>query len=159
MPAPDLSFLSQPKAQGANSLLDLLADALRFTTKTIRLQLTEDLLALLQPHEPAPLTRSSVDDVRYGEVLYELQPDQLPATTMPIRLTAYRDNLHPEQCLLEVIVMPPDVNWPNLAGYTVTLQLGHDHMTHTTDAWGVAAFPDIPLTRLSEAALHVDFTQ
>jgi hypothetical protein len=159
MPAPDLSFLSTPKTQGGNSLLDLLADALRSTTNNIRLHLTEELLALLQPHQPAALTRSSVDDARYGEVLYELQPEQLPAPTMPIRLTAYRDSLQPEQCLLEVVAMPPGVNWPNLAGYTVTLQIGDEQVTQTTDAWGVVAFAGIPITRLREVALHVDLAR
>lgn len=159
IPAPDLSFLSRPSAQSANSLLELLADAVCTTTNTIRLQLTADLLALLQPHQTAPLTRSSLDDARYGEVLYELQPEQLSTSIMPIKLTAYRDSLHPEQCLLEVIVMPPGVSWPNLAGYSVTLQQDDDHMTHTTDAWGVAAFPEIPIARLSGVALHIELAQ
>ena len=104
----------------------LLADALITTANSIRLQLTAELLALLQPQQPLALTRSSVDDARYHEVLYELQAEQLPETTIPIRLTAYRDSLRPEECLLEVIVMPPGVNWPNLGGYSVTLQMGQD---------------------------------
>jgi hypothetical protein len=159
IPAPDLSFLSTPKAQSANSLLDLLKDALTTTANTIRLQLTEGILALLQPQQPESLTRSSIDDARYGEVLYELQPEQLPAATLPLRLTAYRDTLHPELCLLEVSVIPPGVHWPNLAGYTVTLQFGDDRVTQTTDAWGVVAFSEVPIARFSEVALEVDLAQ
>ena len=159
IPAPDLGFLAQPAAQSANRLLDLLADALHTTANTLRLQLTADLLALLQPHQPAFLTRASADDARYGELLYELQPEQLPATIIPIRLIAFRDTLHPEQCLLEVTVIPPGVNWPHLGGYTVTLQLGQDCLMQTTDAWGVAAFVDIPLVRLSEVALLIELAK
>jgi hypothetical protein len=159
MPTPDLSFLSRPEAKPSPSLVDLLSAALTTTANTIRLQLTAELLAFLQPQQSAALTRSAVDDSRYSEVLYELHPEQYPETAIPIKLVVYRDAQRLEQCLLEVTVMPPGVSWPNLGGYTVTLQMGSDYLTATTDAWGVAPFLDLSIARLDDLALVVELTK
>jgi hypothetical protein len=152
MPAPDLSFLRQP----AQSLLARLAGALTTSATTLRLQFTDDLLALLQPTQPSPLTRAAGDDARYAHVLYELQPQQLPPTPLPFKMTLYRDAQQPLQCLVEVLVMPPGVHWPNLGGYIVTLQIGETVMTQTSDAWGAVAFAALPLARVGEITLIVE---
>jgi hypothetical protein len=157
IPTPDLSFLSMPEAKP--TLLDLLADALTTTAERIRLHLTTELLAFLQPQESALLTRSSAEDSRYHEVLYELQPEQLPESAIPLKLTAYRDAERPELCLLEVTVAPPGERWPNLGGRTVTVQRNGERRTAATDAWGVAAFADLPVTWLADLAVVVELTK
>jgi hypothetical protein len=159
LPAPELSFLSMPAAKSSRSLRELLATALTTTANQIHLQLSADLLALLQPQQSAAFTRSSVDDSRYHEVLYELEAESSTESAIPIQLTAYRDAEQPEQCLLEVTVMPSGERWPNLGGRTVTLWIGDDRLTATTDAWGVAAFAGIAIARLGDLLLVVDLTK
>jgi len=156
---PDLSFLSRPQESFSPSLRDLLADALTTTAQMIRLQLTTDLLAFLQPQQSAALTRSTVHDSRYHEVLYELKPEQYPELAIPIKVTAYRDAERPDLCLLEVTVVPAGERWPNLGGRTVTLQMGGDRMTATTDAWGVAPFLGVAIARLGDVSLVVGLTK
>lgn len=148
-PAPDLSFLpSQP------TLLEQLRDALQRSGDRLALQLTAGLVSLLQPPpNAAPAVRSGA--ARYGDRLMALDEAQAEQLDSPVTFTAYRDAQQPEMCLLEVVVQPPEVSWPALGGNTVIIELPEAQRQAVTDAWGVAAFPDVPVRHLPSLRLVV----
>ncbi|MEM7129694.1 MAG: hypothetical protein AAF702_25405 [Chloroflexota bacterium] len=155
---PDLGFL-QISAEGRKpTLAELLSETITRMADTIRVQLTEELLVLLQPPQDmlqsAALVRAA-DNARFQELLYEIQPEQLPPTAVPMRLAVYQDAEAETMCLVEITITPPGEAWPALGGRTVHVQVGDEQHSATTDAWGVAAFEEIPVARLS--SLEVTF--
>jgi hypothetical protein len=165
--APDLSFLpladTPPNPQGAGALqnageraraiAEQLRTALRRTGDLLTLQLSADLLALLRPLPTAAALRAPADAERYGEVLFALDPEEVAQA--PVGMVAYRDARRPEECLVEVSVVPPGRAWPDLGGTLVTLVTGGDQRTNTTDPWGMASFEGFPIARLVNLALEV----
>lgn len=150
VPDPDLSFLATDSVR----LADRLREAVTRTGDALRLELSAGLLALLTPSEPATALRSAAD-TRYGEVLLDLDPTEVDDFDVPLTITAYRDAERPRMCLVEVAVEPAGEGWPNLAGRSVTLTVGDTVQTSETDAWGVAAFENIPVDLLGQLAIDV----
>ncbi|MCU0494473.1 MAG: hypothetical protein MUD01_23035 [Chloroflexaceae bacterium] len=173
LPAPaetysaDLSFLL-PGAAGPATLADLrtanrppgLAERLRAATQQVGSRLTlvlsSDLLAALRPPPLLSALRTGPGAARYGEVLAVLESEQALESNIPLTLTIYRDAAQPTACLLEVVVQPPGRSWPDLANLTVTLLGTGEERSATTDAWGLAAFPDLPIAALERLQVQVE---
>lgn len=149
IPAPDLSFL-QPQP----GLSSLLSQQLQTIADTIRLQLSEQLLAFLQPlPQMAPVRSASK---RYTDVLYSLTPEHVPALSLPFSLTAYKDLQDDQICLVEINVTPAGVSWPDLEGYTVQLAYDEQLVSQKTDDWGTAVIPHIPLAQLPNLTVVIE---
>jgi hypothetical protein len=120
VPEPDLGFLlSQAHKPLPASVLrrrlqleavaEKLRTALQRVGARVTLQLSADLLPLLQP---APAVR----DVRPGRRTIfrccsaSIQQSRAPTTDRP---AAYRDALHPDECLIEARIILPDRSWPD----------------------------------------------
>jgi hypothetical protein len=56
---------------------------------------------------------------------------------------------------VEITLAPPGRAWPDLAGIQVQLAWGGETRRAASDAWGVAAFEEIPLTALPSLAVHI----
>jgi len=149
VPAPDLSFAR------SSSLSDRLRAAVRHAGERLRLQLSADLVALLRPPrvQAAPATRAGVE--RYSEVLLALEPDAALRREIPLELKAYRDAQHPEACLVEVTVEPVGRSWPKREGMSVALIIAGARREAVTDAWGLAAFENVPLAVLPELVVEI----
>ena len=150
IPPPDLSFLT-----AVSDLTTLLAQAIRQTHQHLTIQLNDVLNALLAPAPQVALTRSSGEG-RYGQKLLELAPEQVSDLSLPLTLTVYADQEHPDLCLIEVIVEPPGMSWPDLGGYEVTITVENQSLTAKTDEWGTAVFLDTPITSLNKLLLDVN---
>ncbi|HRQ36515.1 MAG TPA: hypothetical protein PLD25_01195 [Chloroflexota bacterium] len=150
---PDLSFLPPPTT--TPSLIDRLRTAVEKLENGWRFRLSADLLPLLQPQAaPIPLRTPSAEE-RYTELLLALEPDESLQTDLPFKVLVYRDAQAPDSCLVEIWVQPPDRAWPHLAGFTVTLHLPEHTQQQTTNPWGVAAFPHIPIRHLDALTLTI----
>lgn len=165
LPKPALFFLEQGEPKELNSeqanakrLLTSLMNALQYTADAVTLFLSPDLLPLLRPLPAAATTRKPVDRERYHERLLQLNPADIPNLDIPFSLTAYRDTQHPTVCLVEVAVRLPGQSWPNLGGHPVALQVGDQEHTVTTDAWGIAAFPNILIGGLDTMKISCQIT-
>jgi hypothetical protein len=154
LPAPDLCFLSR-EAAGPFSLAQRLRAALRRTGDRLMLQLSAELLPLLRPLPAAMAVRAPAEAERYGEVLLVLEPDETLRPDLPVNLTAYRDAQRPEECLVEVVVEPPGQSWPDLEGIPVALIVSGERREVISDAWGLAAFPGVPIARLPDMAVEI----
>lgn len=152
VPPPDLSFL----VSDITTVVAKVLDAITRTGESLTLELSDGLLALLKPPEPAAVLRSGAGE-RYGKVLLRLPPADTDTDDidLPITVTAYRDAEQPDLCLIEVVVTPAGESWPNLDGRSVTLTSGDVVRTSETDSWGVAAFEDVPVDVLSEITIDV----
>ncbi|MBX3056563.1 MAG: hypothetical protein KF770_08835 [Anaerolineae bacterium] len=150
---PDLSFLTPTPT--VPSLGERLRTAVEKWGNGWRIRLTADLLPLLQPQiTPIPL-RASSDEERYAELLLALEPDESLQSDIPFKLLVYRDAQSPTDCLVEVWVQPHGRAWPHLAGFTVTLQLPDHTNQQTTNPWGVATFPHIPVNGLAALSITI----
>lgn len=146
---PDLSFLAP-----APPPAERLRGALVHSAERLALQLDALLLPLLRPAAPALAVRAPADE-RFGETLLALDPEEQPGLeTFPLGLTVYRDAQQPDFCLLEVLVQPPDREWPALAGMTVTLDGLAPPRSAQTDAWGLAVFEDVPIAALPDLRIE-----
>ncbi|RMG95296.1 MAG: hypothetical protein D6706_12270 [Chloroflexi bacterium] len=157
IPEPDLSFLSTP--QTTPSLPELLQKAVQQTANWLSVQLSELLLPLLQPPPTAFVTRTLAERVRYEEVLLHISPEQLPFWDFPVHITAFRDRTEPSQCLVEVSVLAPGKEWPELAGQRVRLIVDERREETETDPWGVAAFPDVSVSDLPRLRLEIELNE
>lgn len=166
LPDPDLSFLL-PGVTGplspaalrarlrATALTERLRAALRRVGDRFTLQFSTELLSLLQPSPAVAQVRAPAHFERYGEVLLTLEPDEALRSDLPITLNAYRDAHRSEMCLVEVVVEPPGRSWPELEGIVVALTVAGKRYEARTDAWGLAAFEGIPITRLTDLTLEI----
>lgn len=152
LPEPDLSFLAPSMGQ---SLVDLVRAAVQRAGEQFRLQLTPDLLPALRPAYAAAPVRAAGDGPRYNEVILRLAPAEELSTTWPAGIVAYRDAQNPDHCLVEVTVAPPGRSWPDLAGIEVTLAVGAERRSETTDAWGAASFEATPITGLGAMSISI----
>jgi len=148
---PNLDFLQQ----GSSDLIAQLKKALRQTAEWVTLQLSVDLLPLLRPSPTIALTRAPDDSERYGEILFKLEPEKIADIELPVALTVYRDARQPELCLLEVVVEPPGLSWPDLEGRIVLLNVAGVMHEAVTDAWGNVSFADIAMEDLSQTTMEV----
>ena len=165
-PTPDLSFLL-PGSPGkvtpavlrarlkATALAELVRSALRRAGDRLVLQLTPALLALAQPEPALAPVRAPGDAERYGKVLLWLEPPEPPRADMPIGLAAYLDARQTDTCLVEVTVAHPERSWPDLGGITVGLRWDGERREADTDAWGLAAFQNVPVSQLGYIAVEV----
>lgn len=151
LPEPNLDFLQQ----GMSDLSAQLKKALRQTADSVTLQLTTALLSLLLPSPAIALTRAPDDSDRYGEILFKLEPEKAAGMELPVALTVYRDARQPELCLLEVVVEPPGLSWPDLEGRIVLLNVAGVTQEALTDAWGYVSFADIAMEDLSQTTMEV----
>ena len=149
--APDLSFLPDRP-----SLTQRLRAAVQRTGDQLTLRLTAELAALLRPSPPPALALRAADRARYAERLLQLDAAQFPELALPVSLSAYRDGQQPNLCLVEALVEPPGASWPDLGGTAVTLTIAGQSYQATTDAWGLAAFPDVPIAALPELTIRVE---
>ncbi|MCB8944490.1 MAG: hypothetical protein H6658_12140 [Ardenticatenaceae bacterium] len=149
---PDLSFLPSPAA--GPSWQQRLKAAFTQLQNGLRLQLSADLLPHLPPPARPALTRTVAEE-RYAEQLYALDSSDVLDSHVPLKLSIYRDGDAPQNCLVEVSVAPAGRAWPLLAGIVVTLALPTGRREERTNAWGVAAFPHVPLAELSHLLLEV----
>lgn len=157
--APDFSFLvpnaATPLTPGQarrrlwiDAVKEQLTEGVRRVGERVALALSPDLQALLAPVASAAVARSAAD--RFGEPLLELTPELAGAVDIPFGLNVYADAQAPANCLVEVSVQAAGKTWPDLAGYEVVIAYApEDRRVLRSDAWGVAAFLDVPL-----AALH-----
>jgi hypothetical protein len=166
LPDPDLSFLL-PQATGALSpaalqdwlrtiaLTERLQTALRRVGDRFILQLSGELLPLLRPSLAAAPIRAPSDAARYGEVLLTLDAGEGLYPDLPVTLTVYRDNHHPETCLVEMVIEPPDRSWPELKGIGVTMIVAGERRKATSDAWGLVAFEGVSIAQLADVAFEI----
>ena len=166
LPDPDLSFLLSentrplsPAALRSRLRATALAERLRTTLHRIgdqiTFQLSAELLPLLRPSPAAAWVRAPNDSERYDKVLLALDPGETLRSDLPITLTAYRDAHHSGMCLLEVLVEPPGRSWPELGGIGVSLIVADERRRATTDAWGLAAFEDVPIAQLTDITFEI----
>lgn len=154
VPDPNLDFLRQD----APSLLEKFATALNVTTERLTLQFDQLLLSLSIQAEAGQvaLVRSSGNG-RYTHKLFQLSSDQLPGDTVPLTISAYRDNQQDGVCLVEVNVEPPGKAWPELADIEVNLSTRVQNEKSVTDEWGTAVFPTVQTSQLGSLRLMVNF--
>ena len=148
-PTPDLSFLE--KERGGLDLATLagsLRQQLKQMADRVQLQLTPALLPLLQPLPQTAVVRQASES-RYGAILLSLTPDHEPDLELPFTLMAYQDDQVPENCLIEILVEPAGMSWPDLGGRQIDISWGDAQLQAETDDWGTAAFPDVPIAALS----------
>ena len=142
-----------------SSLLEQLRDAVQQVGERISLQLSAAFLPMLRPAYALSATRgpggNQGGDQRYSELLLQLQPEATLQMVWPVALAAYRDAQQPTVCLIEVTVEPTDRAWPELEGIVVTLTLGEEARTATTDPWGLVSFADVPVVALGEMNVAV----
>jgi hypothetical protein len=167
LPRPNLSFLrpstTDPLTPGAahtslsaQAVTERLRTAVRRVGNRLTLQLSADLVSLLRPMSPTPALRAPDDAERYREVLLTLDPHEPSHPEMPFGLSAYLDTHQPERCLVEVTVVPPDREWPDLGGIRVALIAAAETRETRTDAWGLASFEDVPVARLADLSIEID---
>lgn len=167
VPEPDLGFLLSNAREPVPAsvlrrrlqlevLLEKLRAALQHAGTHVTLQLSADLLPLLQPALATAPTRASADTGRFSEVLLKLDPAELPSANSPIGLAAYRDAEHPAECLIEVHVILPDRSWPDLGGIPVALIVAGERREVTTDAWGLASWEGVPIVQLDDVRVEVN---
>lgn len=154
IPAPDLSFLESGAETTAVSPAAILRQHMQTTVGRLQIRLSAALLPLYQPL-PQAATLRLAEDNRYGAILFSLTPAHEPELNLSFTLMAYRDRLDPDLCLVEVIVEPPGVTWPDLGGRPVRLQYDETAIFQETDDWGTAVFPDVPVARLE--TVRIDF--
>jgi hypothetical protein len=155
-PSFQLSFLDPTNR--LQTLRELLRAAVERTSQILTLQLSAPLLALLQPLPNAAPTRAHIDASRYQKVIVALEPAMLSFSEMTLHVTVYSDAQHPERCLIEVTVQHTGRSWPELAGTTVAISAGSQMRRALTDAWGLVAFPDVPIEQLEILQVRVDLT-
>lgn len=147
IPAPNLDFLNR---ETAVSLPQLLQNALHRTANYLTLQLSAQLLPLLQP-PPALALRAPTDEGRYAHCLLLLEA----TNTLPLSLAVYQDAHNPTNCLVEVTLELPDRHWPDLAGTAVSLHTPTHQAHTTTDAWGIAVFEGIKTAELPHLTIEL----
>lgn len=167
LPDPDLSFLLpgamdslSPAALRAGLRFKALAERLQAafsrTGDRLTLQLSTELVQLLQPSPAVAQVRAPADAERYDKVLLTLEPDEALLPDLPVTLVAYRDAHRPELCLVEAVVEPPGRSWPELEGIVVALIVAGGRREAMTDAWGLAAFEGIHVAQLAELILEIE---
>lgn len=149
---PDLSFLKQHLTR---SPAEQIRAAIERVGQQISLQFNHALAPMLRPAFTVSALRGATDSQRYHEKLIELLSDPSWQLEWPVTLVAYRDNLQPGYCLLEVTVQPEGWNWPDLEGILVTISLKGELRSAVTDAWGITNFEAVPTTWLTEMKLAV----
>ncbi len=152
--APDFSFLNTAVAPATDRITKIKSAVQEIGDKFVFV-LSEGIIGLLRPlPNAAPVLRSSSAE-RYAEILFQLDPTDLPQNDLPFTITAFRDAHASDNCLVEVRVQPPEQSWPTLGGKKVNLKMSTTTMAVTTDAWGLAVFDDVRITNLATAKIEV----
>ncbi len=154
IPPPDLSFLPTRGNETAVSLVTQLRQQIQQAADKIHFQVTGALLPWLQPLPQAAPVRQAAE-ARYADILLCLTPEHAPALALPFTLLAFRDTQKPDLCLVEVVVEPPGVSWPDLGGRMVTITAAAQQWTQETDDWGTAVFADMPIIALETIRVEI----
>jgi hypothetical protein len=148
-PSFDLSFL----AAWTPTLTDRLHAATRRLGTELSLQLDATLRALLLPPRASRTLRSVSAAPR--DTLVVLTSDAARQADLPLTFDVYREPQHPASCRIEVGVRLPGRGWPDLDAIPVRLIYDGGEQHALTDAWGLAAFPEVPLPALDSLRIVV----
>lgn len=150
---PDLSFLAGV-SESQPTWRERLQSAFTQLQDGLRLQLTADLLPMLQTPPALAATRAAAEG-RYAEQLYTLNSDDILENDNPVRLSIYRDAEDMKYCLIEVSVTPVGRAWPQLDGIQVILEISDQRQEKQTNHWGTVAFDQIPTAELTTLMIEV----
>lgn len=151
LPAPDLSFLARPPDWTTR-----LGALIHWAGQSVQIRFLADAFAFPPPQASlSPVWRAPDGGERYQEIIFVWPPDDSLRAPLPLKMTVYRDALQPALSLVEIILEPPDRQWPDRAGIAVALAWPGEGRQMATDAWGLAAFSDVPVERLAELTLTI----
>jgi hypothetical protein len=150
LPAPDLGFLLSP----AERLRASLAAALSRAGAGLRLAFSPSLLAALAAAPAGPSLALRGDGP--GEPLFELLISAPAPQVDELRLSLYADAARPGAGTLRAQLALAGRDWPDLAGVAVLARWPGGEGRATSDEWGEALIPGVPLDQLAGLVVEVE---
>jgi hypothetical protein len=149
LPSFDMTFLL--------AFVPTLVEQLRAVTRRFGASVSFQLNASLRALLPASLASSTLRSTSQQALapIMALQADAAQQAELPLSFTVYREPHDPARCRVEVELQLPNLSWPDLADIPITISYDGGTQHALTDAWGLAAFPTVPLHALDTLRIDV----
>jgi hypothetical protein len=149
IPPPDLAFLRSPLQR----LQELLAGAVEPLATGLRLVFSQALLAALDalPSTAAPALRGEFA----AAPLFELLLANPAPAVESLHLSLYPDGARPGLGTLRAQLALVGRDWPDLAGINIVVRWLGAEQQATSDEWGEALIPGVPLDVVAQLVVEV----